>query len=367
MKVVAPGGAAYESLDRVLPKTTARLNALASGRAYSATGAALIVHINGQRHGAFVGKTATGDDMTPESIFRLGCALKCATSLAITTLASDGQLSLTAPVADFVPEFRGGGKEEISIFHLLTHTSGLYERPGTAIDGFPKQILRAACKSTLPPGWRPGFQASYSVWMAWQLLGEVVQRATSVALRDFLKEHVLSPGEDIWIGMDEREYELLKDRIQPFGAAWDWDREVVPLWEQQHPYLCTQVLPGSGGYATLGGVVTLFERLMHADGQAEAMVTGITRPQLPDLRDGSFGGYGLGVRIGLADYGLSRYCSRASFGHSGLFRTVQVVADPELDIVIGVLFGEIHKDKDSATHRLRVVVDSAYRELIGLD
>ena len=36
-----------------------------------------------------------------------------------------GQLALTTPISDVVPEFSGRGREAITIYHLLTHSSGL--------------------------------------------------------------------------------------------------------------------------------------------------------------------------------------------------------------------------------------------------
>src|SRR5438105_849362 len=48
-----------------------------------------------------------------------------ATAPSIWMLLRQGKISLDAPVKTYVPEFTGGWRDEITIRHLLTHTSGL--------------------------------------------------------------------------------------------------------------------------------------------------------------------------------------------------------------------------------------------------
>ena len=40
-------------------------------------------------------------------------------------LVDEGRLGLTRRVCDYLPEFRGDGREQVYVHHLLTHTSGL--------------------------------------------------------------------------------------------------------------------------------------------------------------------------------------------------------------------------------------------------
>ena len=89
------------------------------------------------------GKTAYLDavGMPPDTIFRIASMTKAVTSVAIMILNEDGKLLLTDPVSKFIPEFKGPqvavlgedkksftlvpAKSEITIRHLLTHTSGI--------------------------------------------------------------------------------------------------------------------------------------------------------------------------------------------------------------------------------------------------
>src|SRR5438094_3952730 len=66
------------------------------------------------------GKAASGDAM-----FLLGSVSKPITAAAVMTLFDRGKLRLDDRAAKFLPAFTGGGRDEVTVRHLLTHTSGL--------------------------------------------------------------------------------------------------------------------------------------------------------------------------------------------------------------------------------------------------
>ncbi len=75
------------------------------------------------------GRTTFAPDakkLTTNSIFDLASLTKAlATSLAVLLLVEKQELSLTTPVGKFFAEFKTPPKNQITILHLLTHTSGL--------------------------------------------------------------------------------------------------------------------------------------------------------------------------------------------------------------------------------------------------
>ncbi|HYW10015.1 MAG TPA: serine hydrolase domain-containing protein, partial [Longimicrobium sp.] len=103
----------------------------AAARAGSFPGAALVA---GRREAVglavgvgHVGWTASAAEVDPErTVYDLASLTKVvATTAAAMVLTEQGKLELDAPVARYLPEFAGGAKDEITIRHLLTHTSGL--------------------------------------------------------------------------------------------------------------------------------------------------------------------------------------------------------------------------------------------------
>ncbi|HEY9181497.1 MAG TPA: serine hydrolase domain-containing protein, partial [Candidatus Baltobacteraceae bacterium] len=72
------------------------------------------------------GKTAyckAFGDATSESVYSIASITKQFTAACVLLLVREGRLALDDPVAKWFPEVTAAGK--ITIYHLLTHTSGL--------------------------------------------------------------------------------------------------------------------------------------------------------------------------------------------------------------------------------------------------
>ncbi len=98
------------------------------------------------------------------------------TAVAIMQQVERGTCRLDDPVSLHLPEFAAGGKETITIRHLLTHTGGFR----TVDTGWPEaswdEIIAAICRTQIEPGWTPGQTAGYHPYTSWYILGELVQR-----------------------------------------------------------------------------------------------------------------------------------------------------------------------------------------------
>lgn len=122
-----------------------------------------------------------------------------ATTPSIMILIEQGKVEVDAPVSRYIPEFKGGGKEAITVRHLMTHTSGLIAGlPATpAWSGYDKAIaLACALKVTHPPG--TFFRYSDPNYI---LVGEIVHRVGGKPLDEFAAEKVFGP-----LGMKDSGY-----------------------------------------------------------------------------------------------------------------------------------------------------------------
>ena len=132
------------------------------------------------------------EKMTEDTIFDAASLTKVmATTPCLMLLIERGQVRLEEKVRHYIPEFQGEGTEEITIRHLMTHTSGL--RSG--ISGNPpwsgyKTGIDLACheKAEDPPG--TVFRYSDINFI---LLGEVVQRVSGKKLNDFAAAEIFRP------------------------------------------------------------------------------------------------------------------------------------------------------------------------------
>jgi uncharacterized protein YbbC (DUF1343 family)/CubicO group peptidase (beta-lactamase class C family) len=132
------------------------------------------------------------EPMTEDTIFDAASLTKViATAPSIWLLIKDGKIALDAPVKTYIPEFTGGWRDEITIRHLLTHTSGL--RPDLTLTdkwtGFDEAWKRILSEEVLQ---RPGAVFRYSD-INFEILGEVVHRVSGETLDRFARRRVFEP------------------------------------------------------------------------------------------------------------------------------------------------------------------------------
>ncbi len=132
------------------------------------------------------------ETMTDDTIFDAASLTKVvATTPSVWLLIERGKIEIDAPVSRYIPEFRGGWRDEITIRHLLTHTSGL--RPdldlSTPWSGYDTAIRMAIAEE---PRQRPGFTFRYSD-INFELLGEIVKRVSGDDLDVFAKREIFEP------------------------------------------------------------------------------------------------------------------------------------------------------------------------------
>ncbi|MCU1244306.1 MAG: pbpE 6 [Acidobacteria bacterium] len=130
--------------------------------------------------------------MTEETIFDAASITKVmATTPSVWLLIERGKVALDDPITKYLPEFHGGWRDEVTIRHLLTHTSGL--RPDLDLDT-PWSGYDTAMKRTMEemPRNRPGYVFRYSD-INFLLLGELVRRVGGAPLDEFARREIFAP------------------------------------------------------------------------------------------------------------------------------------------------------------------------------
>ncbi len=127
--------------------------------------------------------------------FRLASLTKQFTATAILILAERRSLSLEDHITRFFPEFPDYGKQ-ISIRHLLTHTSGLvdYEQvipAGTTIPVSDRDVLLLLLKQDHLK-FSPGEKFDYSN-TGYSFLALIVEAASGQKFATFLRENIFQP------------------------------------------------------------------------------------------------------------------------------------------------------------------------------
>jgi D-alanyl-D-alanine carboxypeptidase len=152
--------------------------------------------------GAGFADMAARKPATPRTLYRIASITKTFTGTAIMQLRDAGKLDLDDPVVKWIPELAASGSptkiDAVTIRRLLSHESGLIsEPPGTdwtlrtpiyqgAIE---RNLERVAEIYTAVPA---NTHTKYSN-LGYQLLGEVVHRATGTEYPDYLRQSILEP------------------------------------------------------------------------------------------------------------------------------------------------------------------------------
>jgi CubicO group peptidase (beta-lactamase class C family) len=139
-----------------------------------------------------MGRGGLYDEVDPDrTVYDLASLTKVVgTTTAVMLLVEDGKMRLDEPVSSYLPEFSNGGRERVTIRHLLTHTSGLPE--GIDIPGglSPEQALRYVLGTPLRSS--PGMRVEYSDLSA-VVLYAAAERAAGEPLYRLLDRRVFGP------------------------------------------------------------------------------------------------------------------------------------------------------------------------------
>jgi CubicO group peptidase (beta-lactamase class C family) len=132
---------------------------------------------------------------TPETKFRIGSITKQFTAAAILKLQEDGKLKVTDKLSKYIPDFPRG--EEVTLHHLLTHTSGIHSYTGK--DDFEKRVVGPVTTEELiayfkndPYDFNPGEQYMYNN-SGYFLLGYIIEKVTGKSYAQYLKESFFTP------------------------------------------------------------------------------------------------------------------------------------------------------------------------------
>ncbi len=132
------------------------------------------------------------EPMTEDTLFDAASLTKViACTPAVMLLVERGQLKLDERVQTHIPEFKGDGKEAITVRQLMLHLSGLRGDIETKTDWHGQQAaIQKACAEKLLSA--PGTAFRYSD-INFFLLGEIVQRVSHQPLEEFVAHEIYQP------------------------------------------------------------------------------------------------------------------------------------------------------------------------------
>lgn len=134
--------------------------------------------------------------LNDSSVFELASVSKQFTATAILLLKDKGKLKLTDSLRQYFPELP---YSNITIWHMLTHTSGLPDYFWLLIEkwdhkkiAFNNDMIAFLAKENLPALFEPGKKWEYSN-TAYVLLASIVEKVSGQSYKEFMAENIFIP------------------------------------------------------------------------------------------------------------------------------------------------------------------------------
>lgn len=339
-------------------------------------------------------------EMKKNTIFDIASNTKMfATNFALMKLADEGRLDVTKPLAYYLPEYDGGGRESRLVKDFLTHTAGyapqvrfftkenkLGESFYSQNDKKTKQLILNNVPFTV--GRNTKHMYSDTDFM---LLGMLIERISGQSLDAYVEQHIyqqLKLTDTLFNPLEKGKYKQQFAATEVHGTTrggrvdFSNVRKYV-LQGEVHDEKAFHSFNGVAGHAGLFSTTlelgVLMQTLLNGGGYGDKHLFNrsiLDQFTKPDDGDGSFG---LGWRRsnnGALKWHFGPYASASAYGHTGWTGTVTVI-DPEHDLAIVLLTNARHtliegdekhysfKGKQFETGKYGSIISLIYEEVLN--
>jgi len=300
----------------------------------------------------------TFGDATPDTRYVVYSATKPFVAGMMWQLIASGQVDVSRPVVDYLPEFGTNGKDVITVEQVMLHTSGFPSAPLT----HPQWATSAGRRKAFADwrlNWTPGTAFEYHPTAAHWVLAEIIIEVTGQDYRDVLEQRITGPlglGRVLGIPLDQQQdiatVALWGEPPTPDELEAALGIRELPVTEVTDdalmgfnlPAVREVGVPGGGGIMHASDLALYYQALLHNTGDlwdpaVLADATGHVRNHFPDAMMGVPANRTLGlVQAGddgkSALRGMGRTVSPLAFGHNGAAGQV-AWADPATGLSLG--------------------------------
>ena len=297
-----------------------------------------------------LGWTSDAGAVVPErTIYDLASLTKVVgTTTATMILFDEGKIRLDDPVVKYIPEFTGGGKDQITIRLLLEHRSGLPAgRDLWRIARTPEEARAAVISTNLFAA--PGQYYEYSDLGA-DMLGFVVEAVTGERLDQFLDERVFTP-----LGMSDTHFRpdaSLRGRIAPTELTPPRGYPLRGEVHDENAYALGGVAGHAGLFSTASDLSIFAQMLLNGGSYNGTRIVADSTVKLFTRRAAGTRALGWDTCGGHGSCGT--YLSPNAYGHTG-FTGTSLWIDPDREMFVVLLTNRVHAAR--ARRPAKVIAD----------
>jgi CubicO group peptidase (beta-lactamase class C family) len=344
--LICSSAIAADSTDAKLPGVSEAMKNFVDSK--DITGAVtLVADKNGIIHLDAIGAAdvAGKQPMKTDSIFWIASMTKPITATCVMMLQDEGKLSVDDPVAKYIPEFASlksasGKPANLTLKHLLTHTSGLHETtPEIAKNA---KVLGDLVPSylTQPTAFEPGSKWAYCQ-SGINTLGRIIEIVSGKSYPQFVQERVLDP-----LGMKDTSFYPPAEQLPRIAQSFKKDKDVLvemplgflmgksPSDKDRYPLANGGLFSTATDYATFLRMILNKGELNGKRLVSEKAVEQMTTIQSGDVVTGFTpgNGWGLGWCVVKEPQGVTATLSPGTYGHGGAYGT-QAWVDPKKGLI----------------------------------
>ena len=229
--------------------------------------------------------------LAPDMVFEIGSITKQFTAAAIMLLSEEGKLAVSDPMTRHLRSYPSYG-QNITVEHLLTHTSGIVSYTG--IPGYMASKVRNDVTvqqlidvfKDLPVEFAPGERYAYNN-SGYILLGAIVEAASGMRYEDFVRKRFFEP-----LGMKTAFYGCSTCIIPRRASGYDGGPNA---FTNQRVLSFTQPYAAGSLMMTVSDLHRWSRALFGGKVVSEASLKRMTTPYV--LKNGQPTGYGYGLSI----------------------------------------------------------------------
>ena len=159
----------------------------------------------------------------PDTLFLLFSNTKVLVSSAVWLLVEDGIISLSDPVAEYMPAFAANGKESVTVQQVMTHQGGFPSSNITRAAWADHALMREqVCAFELE--WPAGSRLHYHPRSAHYVLAMLIEAVTGRDYRDVIRERMIEP-------VEEKNTAGFREAGLPFGGSFGTAHAQVAFYQ----------------------------------------------------------------------------------------------------------------------------------------